>query len=201
MVGVLAAGGMIATGPSRADGFAISADYTYESPAYSEPDSMFMIDSKPVLAVIEGAVPGMSDTALQDSVRFGMISSPPVVCCAGADKNFKARAPLIMVSERAGSVLSDGGGDSPRDPPGDRAQYRVAWNFGGANPTDGAPGTRITATASLYHGGDLLTQANGKLDLPAGSVAPEAVAELVKTVEGKLTFYPSSLVVPNGGGG
>ena len=188
-------GGLVSGCANRVDGFDIAADYTFENPAYSEPDSMFMIDSKPVLATIAGAVPGVSEMALRKSVADGMSAVPPIVCCAGADKNFKARAPLSVMREPVGAG---------REWPIDENRYRVAWSFDAKGAATGVSPVRVTAAASLYRGRDLLTQADGRLDLSAaqaGAVPEAAMIALVKTVEGELTFYPSSLVVPNGGGG
>ncbi|HVJ55660.1 MAG TPA: hypothetical protein VM689_24575 [Aliidongia sp.] len=211
IAGSIAVIGMTVAGVSRAEEFDISANYTYENPTYSEPDSMFMIGFKPVTTTIEGTVPGLSDEALSQSVRVGMRSSPPVVCCSGADQNFRARAPLVVVLEQRAS--SGGGDDAGRDrvlpaqdeaPGDDRRQYAVEWKFTKSAPADGTAGVQVAAYASLYHGSDLLTQASGKLELPAAQAAAvpaEAMTALIRTVEGKLVPYPTSLVVPIAGGG
>jgi hypothetical protein len=200
-VALVVLGGIFASGASQAAEFAISADYTYENANYSAPDSMFMIDSKPVTVAIAGNVPGLSEQALARGVRVGMISSPPITCCAGADADFRAQAPLIIIREQAGTPASDGGGSDAsaddKSASNDQSTYTVAWNFASDN-ADG--GTRITATANLYHGSELMTQAYGKLDLASSTVSPEAMTALVENVEGKLTPYPAALASGNEGG-
>jgi len=180
---------------SQVDGFDVSARSIFENPDYSEGDSLFMIGFTPVLAQIDGELPGLPDAALRQSVAEGMKSSPPIVCCAGADRNFTAPAALTVVRAEPGTGNARATDGFP---------YHVQWRFSTRAPIANRDEPGITAFASLYHGRDLLTQATGSLDLPAADTAtipPAAVAALVRTVEDRLAFFPSSLEVPPAGGG
>ncbi len=191
---ILILGSTLSGCTSQVDGFDVSARSIFENPDYSEGDSLFMIGFTPVLAQVDGELPGLPDAALRQSVAEGMKSAPPIVCCAGADRNFTAPAALTVVRAAAteNAQASDG------------FPYHVQWRFSTRAPIDSRDSPSITAFASLYHGRDLLTQATGSLELPAAdtsTVPPAAVAALVRTVEDRLAFFPSSLEVPPAGGG